>query len=97
MDTLPLSDAVLTVADWMRAHSIALPSDLAANIELVRAMKQVRFIPDGASEPPVPVPSEVEISEGDIEQALIVWDDLMPEFAGLLDAVVTRKQGGEDA
>ena len=36
MDTLPLSDAIVSVADWMKAHDIALPSDLAANIEAVK-------------------------------------------------------------
>ena len=36
MDSLLLSDAVATVADWMKAHDIALPSDLAANIEHVK-------------------------------------------------------------
>jgi len=36
MDSLSLSDAVVSVADWMKANDIALPSDLAANIEAVK-------------------------------------------------------------
>ena len=36
MDTQLLSDAVVSVADWMKANDIALPSDLAANIEHVK-------------------------------------------------------------
>ena len=36
MDTLALSDGIVSVADWMKAHDIALPSDLAANIEAVK-------------------------------------------------------------
>ena len=35
-NALPLADAVVTVADWMRSRSIALPSDLAANIQAVK-------------------------------------------------------------
>ena len=36
MDTLPLSDTIVTVADWMKANSIGVPADLAANIEAVK-------------------------------------------------------------
>lgn len=35
-NALPLADAVVTVADWMRSRSIALPSNLAANIQAVK-------------------------------------------------------------
>lgn len=36
MDTTSLSDAVVSVADWMKANDLALPTDLAANIEAVK-------------------------------------------------------------
>ena len=94
MDSLLLSDAIVSLADWMRQQGIQLPADLAEEID---ALKAVRFIPDGASEPMIPIPGEVEISDNDIDQAIATWDELMPDFAGLLDAEVINKQGAEDA
>ena len=36
MDSHSLSDAVVSVADWMKANDIALPTDLAVKIEAVK-------------------------------------------------------------
>jgi HK97 family phage portal protein len=36
----------------------------------------------------LPVPEEVAITQTDIENALKLWDKLMPEYAGMLDAEV---------
>lgn len=90
-----LSDAVVSVADWMRAQGIEIPADLAAQIETIK-IKAVRFIPDGANEPMIPIPAEVEISDNEIDQAVALWDELMPDFAGLLDAEVINKRGAQD-
>lgn len=49
---------------------------------------RVNIIPEGADEPLLPVPDEVIISDGDVDRALRLWDDLMPEWAGLLAATV---------
>lgn len=51
--------------------------------------ERVSITPDGADEPLLPIPDEVTISDSDVERALADWDDLMPDFAGLLDADVT--------
>lgn len=51
--------------------------------------KRVSITPDGADEPLLPIPDEVTISDGDTDRALADWDDLMPDYAGLLDATVT--------
>lgn len=49
---------------------------------------RVTIIPDGAGEPPLPLPDEVTVTDADIERALATWDELMPDYAGLLDATV---------
>lgn len=54
--------------------------------------KQVRIIPEGAGDPLPRVPDKVELSEKEINQALRLWDRLMPELAGLLDADVINKR-----
>jgi HK97 family phage portal protein len=58
---------------------------------IIAEVKALRIIPDGATEPLPPVPAEVEISESDIERATALWDELMPEYAGLLNAENTGK------
>lgn len=50
--------------------------------------QRVKLTPDGADEPLVPVPDEVAISDSDVDRALAEWDELMPDYAGLLDADV---------
>jgi hypothetical protein len=56
-------------------------------------VKQLPFIPRGASEPLPAVPDVVEITEHDIDMAIKDWDTIFPEYAGLLNASV--KGGGE--
>ena len=58
--------------------------------------KALRIIPDGADDPPLPIPATVEISDKEIDQALATWDKQMPEFAGLLDAEVVHKERYEE-
>jgi HK97 family phage portal protein len=58
--------------------------------------KSVRFIPNGADEAPLS-PGDETISEADLEQATKLWDDLMPDYAGLLRSPVIHKRGAEDA
>lgn len=53
---------------------------------VIAEVKAVRVIPDGAREPLPPVPYDVEISESDLERAAALWDELMPEYAGMLEA-----------
>ena len=57
---------------------------------------QVRFIPEGARDPLPGVPPMIEISDHDIDDALEHWDKTMPEYAGMLDADVIRRQNASD-
>lgn len=56
--------------------------------------KASRIIPRGAGEPLLPIPSTLEITDDDIEHAIAMWDNLMPDYAGLLDADTSNS--GED-
>lgn len=60
------------------------------------------FTPRGAELGPLPVPTEEEITAELIagaEDASSLWDELMPQYAGLLDADEAtpkrRRAGGE--
>lgn len=44
------------------------------------------IVPVDAAEPVGAVPDEVEITAADIDAALEAWDEIMPEYVGLLDA-----------
>jgi len=74
-----------------------------ASVEAVKALfddsalRGVRFIPDGADEPPLPVSDNVTITESDVAKAIATWDATMPEFAGLLEAEVINAQTVNDA
>lgn len=48
--------------------------------------KALRFIPRGNDEPLPPVPSELQITDDDIEHAIAAWDRTFPNYAGLLEA-----------
>jgi hypothetical protein len=50
--------------------------------------RSTKLIPEGADEPLPAVPEEVTISEADIRKAVNRWDELMPAYAGLLEAAV---------
>ncbi len=54
-----------------------------------KEVKVVRVLPEGYAEPLLPEPTEVEITEDDIDRAIKTWDQLMPDYAGLLDAEIT--------
>ena len=53
---------------------------------IIAEVKAVRVIPDGARDPLPPLPYEVEFTETDFERMSNLWDELMPEYAGMLDA-----------
>ncbi|MFA6305712.1 MAG: hypothetical protein WC651_03210 [Candidatus Gracilibacteria bacterium] len=76
------------------AEDMAQPGDEQQQDQPV---KSVRFIPNGADEPRVPVPMEITITEDDSAHALDDWNTLMPEYAGLLDSPVVNKASGNDA
>lgn len=61
-------------------------------INPINPNERVSIIPDGASDPLVPIPDEVTISDSEVERAIADWDELMPDYAGLLDAQVFRQQ-----
>ena len=44
------------------------------------------FLPSDAGRPVTPVPDEVVITDEDIAAAMTAWDEVMPEYAGLLAA-----------
>lgn len=50
------------------------------------AAKATRFIPRGADEALPPIPSTLQITDADIEHAIAQWDELMPDYGGLLEA-----------
>jgi hypothetical protein len=56
--------------------------------------KSLRFIPRGADEPRPPVPAQLDITDDDIEHAIQSWDNIFPDYAGLLEADV-QGQGQE--
>lgn len=64
--------------------------EIEAMAQVAKRIAQMReqrepFIPAGASEPTLAVPIDVEITDTDIEQAIALFDRLMPELAGMLD------------
>jgi len=54
---------------------------------LIEKLQEQRepFIPAGASEPVLGVPADVEITDMDIQQAMALFDKMMPELRGMLD------------
>jgi hypothetical protein len=46
----------------------------------------VRFIPDGADDPIPPAPTGVALDIDDADEAADFWDEIMPEYAGMLRA-----------
>jgi len=67
--------------------------ETAARLE--SAVKQVRIIPAGANDPIPPVPDEIIIDESDLEDISALWDETMPEYAGMLDAEIVRRRNAE--
>lgn len=58
---------------------------------------RVTVKPDGADEGPLPLPDTVEFTDAEIEDASDVWDELMPDYAGLLDADYLPEEDEERA
>lgn len=57
---------------------------------------RIKIIPEGADEPLPEVPAEVTLTDGDIRKAINAWDELMPDYAGLLEAVVIGQEGWDE-
>jgi len=51
----------------------------------------MKVIPDGSDKPLEPLPVSVEIDPDDSSE-VVLWDKLMPEYKGLLNAKVENKQ-----
>lgn len=58
--------------------------------------QRIKIIPEGADEPLPDVPSEVSITDADIRRAVNAWDAAMPDYAGLLEAVVIGQEGWDE-
>lgn len=56
-----------------------------------RALLSMKVIPDGSDKPLDPLPVSVEIDPDDTSEVTL-WDKLMPEYKGLLNAKVENKQ-----
>jgi len=67
------------------------PNDPAENAE-----KAVSIIPDGANDPLPPVPIDIPVTDKDVNRAIDEFEELFPDWAGLLDSDVTdlSKQKG---
>jgi hypothetical protein len=57
-------------------------------IQKLNNKRAVQIIPEGSEVPLPELPNEVLINDRDIEQAIELWDELMPDQAGMLEAVV---------
>lgn len=55
--------------------------------------KATRFIPRGADDALPPIPSSLDIADDDIEHAIAQWDELMPDYVGLLEAESSSNAG----
>lgn len=65
--------------------------------EIMATEARVKITPDGADEPLLPVPDTVGISDTDMDRAIADWDRLMPDYAGLLNAIVVGQQHFDNA
>lgn len=45
-----------------------------------------KFRPADADTPVADVPDEVIVTADDVDEAIAAWDDIMPDYAGLLEA-----------
>lgn len=63
--------------------------------KLETAIKQVRIIPAGSNDPLPPVPDVVEVGESDLDDISAIWNETMPELAGMLDAEVINRERTE--
>ena len=69
---------------------------LIDKLDDIRMMvKRVRIIPSGAENPLPLLPDDLEIDEDDLDEMSAVWNETMPDYAGLLDAEVINKENAE--
>jgi len=81
------SDEAFEIGDY-EEEPTEMPEELARAIEvLAHRLQEQRepFVPAGATEPVLPVPVDVEITDQDIERALELFDQAMPELRGMLN------------
>jgi hypothetical protein len=62
-----------------------------ALILATKAALSMKVIPDGADKPLPPLPAMVEIDPEDTSE-IALWDRLMPEYKGLLNAKIEKKR-----
>lgn len=55
----------------------------------------LRIFPLGADKPLPPLPSEITFSEAEIDRAIERWDELMPEYQGMLDAEIETEPSSD--
>jgi hypothetical protein len=69
--------------------------DVLETFKAARGEKQIQFVPEGQGDPLPAVPTEVTFSDADLDRAIRTWDRLMPDYRGLLEADVTRRENYE--
>jgi len=52
----------------------------------------VRIIPQGADDPLPALSNVVEITDADVDRAIAEWDELMPAYAGMLEAEIINQR-----
>lgn len=55
--------------------------------------KALRFVPRGTDETRPVVPSMLDITDDDIEHAIALWDNVFPDYSGLLEAEALENGG----
>lgn len=60
------------------------------------AGERIKIIPEGADEPLPAVPAEVVLTEADVRRAIDAWDELLPDYAGLLEAAVSGQEDWDE-
>lgn len=53
------------------------------------SVSEGNFVPSDAGRPVTPLPDDVVITAEDVDAAFELWDEFMPDYAGLLDAQVS--------
>lgn len=71
--------------------ALAMMGNALARIE-ARLVIRAKLVPDGADQPLPPMPANVEVTPAERTDAIAVWDELMPAYAGMLNAVVGKSE-----
>ena len=54
--------------------------------------RSVKIKPKGAEDPLPAIAGDTTLTRSDRDKAVSVWDRLMPQYAGLLDAMVVKAE-----